>query len=227
MLGLDGILRRGATRTRREEWDRRFLSLAREIAGWSKDPRTRCGAVIVDTDRRIVATGYNGFPRGMRDDDRLYADSASKYSRIIHCEMNALLFAADRRALVGATLYTWPMLSCDRCCAHAIQAGIKRLVAPNPDPRNTERWREAMERTRAYCDEAGVQVYEPDIPGMTMDLRDSVWVSEFCLGTRSEGSTAEPAAPSQPWHPDETPGSAPSSAGSAGSAVKKSDGGGQ
>ncbi len=46
------------------KWDKRFLKLAREISTWSKDPSSKIGAVIVNDERRILATGYNGFPRG-------------------------------------------------------------------------------------------------------------------------------------------------------------------
>ena len=50
-----------------EKWDRRFLELAEQIAGWSKDPSRGVGAVIVSAARQIVATGFNGLPRGVDD----------------------------------------------------------------------------------------------------------------------------------------------------------------
>ena len=46
-----------------EKWHRRFLRLAAEIAEFSKDPSTKVGCILV-RDRRIISTGYNGFPRG-------------------------------------------------------------------------------------------------------------------------------------------------------------------
>ena len=42
-------------------WDKRFLAVAKEISTWSKDPSKKIGAIIVK-DKRILATGYNGFP---------------------------------------------------------------------------------------------------------------------------------------------------------------------
>ena len=45
------------------KWDERFSRIAYEVATWSKDPGTKVGAVLV-LDRRIIATGYNGFPHG-------------------------------------------------------------------------------------------------------------------------------------------------------------------
>ena len=94
------------------DWDKRFLALAQYVSTWSKDPSTKTGAVIV-SGRRVVSLGYNGFPQGMPDLPVLYDDREEKYSRVVHCEINALLFA--ERTVRGCTLYTWPFLSCDRC----------------------------------------------------------------------------------------------------------------
>src|SRR5690348_10005783 len=88
------------------KWDKRFLELAQLVAGWSKDPSTKTGAVIVSPERTIVAVGYNGFPKLMDDAPELYANREVKYSRIVHCEMNAVLNAGHR--VDGSTLYTWP-----------------------------------------------------------------------------------------------------------------------
>ena len=60
----------GATMS--DKWDERFLDLATHISGWSKDPSTKVGCVVVGEDREIRSTGFNGFPRGISDDnDRL------------------------------------------------------------------------------------------------------------------------------------------------------------
>ena len=45
------------------KWDNRFVAIAELVADWSKDPGTKVGAVLVQ-DRRIISTGYNGFPKG-------------------------------------------------------------------------------------------------------------------------------------------------------------------
>lgn len=138
------------------KWDQRFLSLAKEIAGWSKDPSTQTGAVIVRPDRTIASVGFNGFARGMNDDSELYADRDVKYERIIHCEMNAKV--NSRECLQGYTLYTWPILSCPRCAVHMIQAGIKRCVAPVCPEHLKERWEKLLERAMSYFDEALIEV---------------------------------------------------------------------
>ena len=136
------------------KWDKRFLELAQLVAGWSKDPSTKTGAVIVSPERTIVAVGYNGFPKLMDDAPELYANREVKYSRIVHCEMNAVLNAGHR--VDGSTLYTWPFASCDRCCVHMIQAGIKTFVFPKLPPELEERWSASVAKTKAYLDEAGL-----------------------------------------------------------------------
>lgn len=144
---------------RHEKWDRRFIDLSREISTWSHDPSTQCGAVIVDQLRRVVSTGYNGFPRQMPDSVDAYADREVKYSRIIHADMNALLFAG--RPVDGCTIYTWPLLPCDRCFVHLAQAGILRYVAPRPvRPSHIERWGPIIEKTKAYAAEMGLIAVE-------------------------------------------------------------------
>ena len=82
------------------KWDARFIALASLVASWSKDPSTQVGAVIVDQDKRIVSTGFNGFPQGVNDAP---VDREIKLLRTIHAEENALLFA--RRNVTGMTIY--------------------------------------------------------------------------------------------------------------------------
>ncbi|MGH7974803.1 MAG: deoxycytidylate deaminase [bacterium] len=138
-----------------EKWDRRFLELSQLVAGWSKDPSTKTGAVIISPDRTIIAVGYNGFSKSMDDRPELYADRETKYSRIVHCEMNAVLNA--KQSVHGCTLYTWPFASCDRCAVHMIQAGITTFVFPVLPKELEGRWRDSVIKTKSYFDEASVQ----------------------------------------------------------------------
>lgn len=139
---------------RQDKWDRRFLALAEHVAGWSKDPSTKTGAVIVDERRRVVSLGYNGFPVDVCDSPERYADRELKYKLIVHCERNAILFA--RRDLAGCTLYTWPFMSCAPCAAMIIQAGIKRCVAPVTPEHLRERWEADMRLAGEMLTEAFV-----------------------------------------------------------------------
>jgi len=136
------------------DWDLRFLQLTKQISSWSKDPSTKVGAVIVDPNRRIVSTGYNGFPRNVNDDAR-YDNRELKYEMIIHAEVNAILFA-DRN-LNGCTLYTYPFMPCSRCASIVIQSGIKRVVSiKNIDIR----WEKSFSLSRTMFNESDVELVE-------------------------------------------------------------------
>lgn len=141
------------------KWDRRFIELSKFVSTWSKDPSTQTGAVIVRPNRSVASVGFNGFPQYMDDTPELYANRDEKYSRIVHCEMNALMFCTDQD-VVGYTLYTYPFMSCDRCFVHMIQAGIERFVAPSGTPEQLQRWGAAFDKVRKYAAEANVELVE-------------------------------------------------------------------
>ena len=128
------------------KWDIRFMRLAKEVSTWSKDPSSKIGAVIVNDRRRILATGYNGFPEGIEDTEERLNNREEKYPRIIHAEMNALLNALKNGVSVeGATLYVYGLPVCPDCTKSVIQSGIKRIVM-SPDPYVvitpwTEKWK--------------------------------------------------------------------------------------
>ena len=62
-----------------EEWVSYFMNIARVVATKSKDPNTKVGCVVVDTaTKRIMATGYNGFPPGVNEDKSRCCSSRSR-----------------------------------------------------------------------------------------------------------------------------------------------------
>lgn len=127
------------------------------VASWSQDPSTQCGAVLVRPDKTLASLGFNGFPQGVSDAPELYGDRVQKYARIVHSEMNALLFAQDE-SLVGCSVYAWPMPPCDRCTAHLIQSGIARMVCPPPSEEKLTRWRGQFDRAHEAWITSGAQV---------------------------------------------------------------------
>lgn len=137
-------------------WDHRFLDLAKNLAAWSKDPSTPVGAVAV-RDRRILGTGYNGFPHGIADLPGRLTNRSEKLLRTVHAEANIIAHAARNGvALEGATVYVWPFLPCSNCCTLLIQAGIERVVAPDfPIP---DRWAESFKMSQSMFDEAKVEL---------------------------------------------------------------------
>lgn len=136
-------------------WDARFMAMADLVATWSKDPSTQVGCVIVNPARQIVSTGFNGFPRGVDDDQARYADRATKYLMVQHAEANAVLQASgDVR---GGTAYvTHP--PCAQCAGALIQAGIARIVTVEPNAALAERFRDSFAAAATMLAEAGVTV---------------------------------------------------------------------
>ena len=66
------------TSTLLDKWDQRWLDIAGQVSSWSKDPSTKIGAIAVK-DKRLVATGYNGFPRGIEDTEDRWNNREEKY----------------------------------------------------------------------------------------------------------------------------------------------------
>lgn len=112
-----------------EKWDKRYLKMAREAARWSKDPRKKCGAVVVHNGK-IHGIGYNGFPRGVEDKKSRLNDKPLKLKIVVHAEVNAIVSAECK----GDSIYVWPQLPCGQCMGLIIQAGIRRVVTMPLDP---------------------------------------------------------------------------------------------
>lgn len=111
------------------KWDCRYLELARLVSTWSKDPSTKCGAVIIGDFGQILSTGYNGFPRGIEDTDERLNDRPTKYQLTVHAEMNAIHNASlVGIRLYGSTLYVYGLPMCSDCTKGVIQSGIKHVV---------------------------------------------------------------------------------------------------
>lgn len=136
-------------------WTRRFLGLAKEIAGWSKDESTKVGSVIVDHNKRIVSLGFNGPPQ--RVPDQVGLDRETRLRRSLHAEQNAILFA--KRDLTGCVIYV-THTPCAKCAAMIIQTGIAKVVAPMPDAAFRERWREDTLEALSMFSSAGVEFEE-------------------------------------------------------------------
>jgi len=141
--------------TSQQVWDQRFLSMAELVSGWSKDPSTKVGAVIVTPEHVVVSIGYNGFAQSMPDVARHYANREEKYSRIVHSETNAIVLA--RKDVRDHTIYV-TLPPCDRCAVTIIQSGITRVVcAEATDDGVKERWQSLFEKSAKYFEESGVE----------------------------------------------------------------------
>ena len=139
------------------KWDGRFLRIASEIASWSHDPGTKVGCVLVQ-DRRMIASGYNGFPSTLSDSLDLYEDRDYKLAVTVHAEANAILNAAKNGAKTqSCTAYvTFP--PCSQCAASLIQAGVEKVVCPDP-AHAPERWRASFKLANEMLYQSGVKLF--------------------------------------------------------------------
>ena len=111
----------------RPGWDDYFLNIAQAVSLRSHDAQTKVGIVIVDENKRILATGYNGFPPGL-EDNNLPNLRPDKYPFMVHGEINAI--AACRQDLRSSTLYSTHS-PCRDCAKAIITAGVKKVVYLN------------------------------------------------------------------------------------------------
>ena len=128
-----------------DKWDKRFMDLTETIAKWSscyKDNRS-VGAIIVK-NKRILTTGYNGAPAGIKSCKekgeclriKLNIPSGTRHELCyaIHAEQNAIIQAAKLGVSIdGATLYCTHQ-PCVICSKMIVNAGISRVVYAKPYP---------------------------------------------------------------------------------------------
>ena len=122
-----------------DKWDKRFMEVASLIATWAScyQPDRKIGAVIVK-NKRILTTGYNGAPAGirtcvergecMRKKQGIASGTRHELCYAIHAEQNAIIQAARYGInITGASIYvnTQP---CVVCAKMIVNSGISRVV---------------------------------------------------------------------------------------------------
>lgn len=131
------------TTLNRPDWDEYFMEMAVLTAKRSTCLRRQVGAVIVK-DKHIVATGYNGAPRGLAHcEDRggclrqqLGVPSGERHElcRALHAEQNAIIQAAALgNSIEGAAIYVTNQ-PCAICAKMIINAGIKKIFVKEGYP---------------------------------------------------------------------------------------------
>lgn len=117
-------------------WQQFFMGVAILASLRSKDSSTQVGSVIVDSENKIISTGYNGFPKLKdADADLIFPWSKNstdqyetKYPYVIHAEANSILNASQ--PVKGCSLYvTW--YPCHECAKLIVQSGISKVVYLN------------------------------------------------------------------------------------------------
>lgn len=128
----------------RISWDEYFLNIAKAVSKRSTCLKRQYGAVIIDKDKTIVSTGYNGSPKGKTNCcdtgkcKRLHVPHNSGQYNLcnsVHAEMNSIIFA-NKSDMVGGTIYLYgeengmpidaePCPICERMIRNA---GILRII---------------------------------------------------------------------------------------------------
>ena len=133
---------------KRPSWDEYFMAIAHVVATRSNCRRRQVAAVIVK-DNRIISTGYNGTPKGIKNCNeggcrRCNSDVPSGHSLdeclCSHAEENAITQAAFHGISVkGATLYT-TFSPCLMCAKMIINSGITEVIFNEPYSKDNGLW---------------------------------------------------------------------------------------
>jgi dCMP deaminase len=128
-INLDTINDQGEARASLT-WDEYFILIALFTSLRSKDPRSKVGAVLVNHEKHIVGTGYNGF---VREADETFFNWRSdgewlqtKYPYVVHAEQNAILNATTSE-LADCSIYT-TLFPCNECARIIAQKRIKDVI---------------------------------------------------------------------------------------------------
>jgi dCMP deaminase len=143
---------------KRPTWDEYFMQMAELTAQRSTCLRRHVGAVIVQ-DKHVVATGYNGAPKGvahcaeiggcLREEMGIPSGERHELCRALHAEQNAIIQAATlAQSIEGASIYITHQ-PCIICAKMIINAGIKRIVVKEGYP---------DEMSVRMLDEAGLKI---------------------------------------------------------------------
>lgn len=100
------------------------MRLAVETSRKSKDPRTKVGAVFLDSSMELFTIGHNRMPDGVPLFDVMFWDSPTKYDYVIHAEMDALVRYNGRK--IGGSMFV-TIHPCQRCACMLAHFGIKTV----------------------------------------------------------------------------------------------------
>ena len=136
------------------EWSEYHMGFAKHAALKSKDS-TQVGAALIAPDgRSILATGFNGPPRGVRDLPER-RERPAKYQWTSHAEANLIALAARHGIRTQACAVIVTHHPCSSCARSMIQAGIAKIFY---GPGTTSMPAEEFEVARIMCEEACVEL---------------------------------------------------------------------
>lgn len=140
---------------------KRFMPIVQAVAGMSKSPTTKVGAIVLGPGFEIRSTGWNGAPRG--SDADVDGRTATRESRLIwasHAEANAVSNAARCGVSLDCCVMVVTHTPCMACAKLIVQSGIRGVICPEPTGDFAERWRHEFNRGRELFAECGVELIE-------------------------------------------------------------------
>lgn len=130
------VLQALAANSSRPDWDEYFMDIARMVALRSNCIKRKVAAVIIK-DKRIISTGYNGTPRGIKNCNEggcprcnHFGPSGDKLEDCLcsHAEENAIVQAAYHGVSIkGSTIYS-TYSPCLTCTKMIINSGIREVI---------------------------------------------------------------------------------------------------
>jgi dCMP deaminase len=140
-----------------DEWNKRFLRMALYVQTWSKDDSTKVAAIIVDSNKIVRATGYNGIPRLLDDNNRLRHERPEKYKWFSHAEENLFCNCARLGVSTNDCTIFITACPCNTCTRMIIQSGITNVVFLENKEFET-RWADAIKTTKEMLEEASIPI---------------------------------------------------------------------
>lgn len=151
----------------RPSWTDYFLGLAKVVSQRSHDIHTQHGCVITDRNNRILGVGYNGFPKGL-DDNNLPISRPEKYHWMVHSERNALSNCVIRPDN-GIAYVTGQC--CNDCIIALWQEGIKEVFMI--DDHGTKLFdQDAQKRFDTFISMSGMIIHKTN--------PDLSWIKNLC-----------------------------------------------
>ena len=140
------------------------MNMIGPISARSKDPNTQVGCVVIGPENNIRSTGYNSFPRGIRDDIPERLERPEKYFWLEHADRNAIYAAARVGTPLERCKMYLPGLPCMDCARGIIQVGIVEVVFDGKRQKEwaltTPRYVPDFERVKILLNEANVILTE-------------------------------------------------------------------
>jgi len=148
---------------KRPSWDEYFASITKQVATRATCLRRKVGAIIVK-DKRILTTGYNGAPMGvknclerglcLREELKVPSGQRHEICRGLHAEQNAIIQAAYHGINIKDSVIYCTNQPCVQCAKMIINSGIKKIYYFNDYP---------DELAQQLLNEAGVELLKLEL----------------------------------------------------------------